>query len=68
LNRSGIIQAYADPLVIYRPADARSLRWWRSSFPDRDLTVYVGGGWLFHNQSYFPRPDNSGRALFSFHR
>jgi hypothetical protein len=66
LDRSGIIQAYADTLVTYRPADARSLSWWRSAFPDQNLTVYAGGGWLFHNQSYFARPDNSGRALFRY--
>ena len=66
LDRSGIIQAYADTLVTYRPADARSLSWWRSAFPDQNLTVYAGAGWLFHNQSYFARPDNSGRALFRY--
>lgn len=66
LDRSGLIQAYADALVNYRPADARSLSWWRSAFPDQNLTVYAGGGWLFHNQSYFARPDNTGRALFRY--
>lgn len=66
LDRSGIIQAYADTLVTYRPANARSFSWWRSAFPDQNLTVYTGGGWLFHNQSYFARPDNSGRALFRY--
>jgi hypothetical protein len=52
--------------VTYRPADARSLSWWRSAFPDQNLTVYAGGGWLFHNQTYFARPDNTGRALFRY--
>ena len=66
LDRSGIMQAYADTLVTYRPADARSLSWWRSAFPEQNLTIYAGGGWLFHNQSYFARPDNSGRALFRY--
>lgn len=66
LDRNGTIQAYADTLVTYRPADARSLSWWRSAFPDQNLTVYAGGGWLFHNQTYFARPDNSGRALFRY--
>ena len=23
-------------------------------------------GWLFHNQEYFARPDNTGRALFRY--
>lgn len=66
LDRNGLIQAYADTLVTYRPADARSLSWWRTAFPDQNLTVYAGGGWLFHNQTYFARPDNSGRALFRY--
>lgn len=66
LDRSGLIQAYADSLVTYRPADARSLSWWRSAFPEQNLTVYVGGGWLFYNQTYFARPDNTGRALFRY--
>lgn len=66
LDRSGLIQAYADSLVTYRPADARSLSWWRSAFPEQNLTVYAGGGWLFYNQTYFARPDNTGRALFRY--
>ncbi len=66
LDRQGLIQAYGDTLVTYRPADARSLSWWRSAFPEQNLTLYAGGGWLFHNQSYFARPDNSGRALFRY--
>ena len=66
LDRSGLIQAYADALVTYRPADARSLSWWRSAFPDQNLTVYAGGGGLFYNETYFARPDNTGRALFRY--
>ncbi|MCG3777481.1 MAG: hypothetical protein JW388_0172 [Nitrospira sp.] len=66
MDRSGIIQAYADTLVTYRPANARSLSWWRSAFPEQNLTVYAGAGWLFHNQTYFARPDNTGRALFRY--
>jgi hypothetical protein len=66
LDRSGTIQAYADTLVTYRPADARSLSWWRSAFPEQNITVYAGGGWLFHNHTYFARPDNSGRALLRY--
>ena len=66
LDRSGLIQAYADALATYRPADARSLSWWRSAFPEQNLTVYAGGGWLFYNHNYFARPDNTGRALFRY--
>ncbi len=66
IDRNDLTQAYADTLVTYRPADARSLSWWRSAFPEQNLTVYAGGGWLFHNQTYFARPDNTGRALFRY--
>ena len=35
-------------------------------FPKNGLTAYAGLGWLFHNQQYFARPDNTGRALFRY--
>lgn len=52
--------------MTYRPAEARSLSWWRSAFPEQNLTVYAGGGCFFHKQTYFVRPDNTGRALFRY--
>lgn len=66
LDRSGITQGYADAIINYRPADARQWNWWKSVFPNQNLTVYAGGGWLFHNHTYFARPDNTGRALFRY--
>jgi len=66
IDRQGLTQAYADTLLTYRPADARSISWWRTTFPEQNFTVYAGGGWLFHNQTYFARPDNTGRALFRY--
>jgi hypothetical protein len=39
---------------------------WQRRFPNQNLTVYAGAGWLFHNKNYFARPDNTGRALFQY--
>jgi hypothetical protein len=39
---------------------------WRRTFPNQNITAYVGAGWLFHNSQYFARPDNTGRALFRY--
>lgn len=66
LDTSGIKQIYADTLLTYRLPDLRQRSWWRSQFPDQNLSFYFGAGWLFHNQDYFARPDNTGRALFRY--
>ena len=66
LDKSGLTQAYADALVNYAFAQANQYSWWRNRFPKQNLTFYMGGGWLFHNDSYFSRPDNTGRALFRY--
>lgn len=66
LDRSGVKQNYGDALVTYRAQDARQWSWWRKHFPDQNLSVYAGAGWLFHNHDYFARPDNTGRALFRY--
>lgn len=66
LDTSGIKQVYADTLVTYRPTPANQFSWWHSRFPRQNLTMYAGAGWLFHNQDYFARPDNTGRALFRY--
>ena len=44
----------------------QDLSWFRRLFPNQSFTIYGGAGWLFHNSSYFARPDNSGRALFRY--
>jgi len=66
LDRSGLIQAYADALVTARFQATQDAAWWRRLFPGQNLTAYAGGGWLFHNSSYFARPNNTGRALFRY--
>ena len=66
LDRSGIKQAYADILLTARFQASADAEWWRRRFPKQNLTAYAGAGWLFHNSSYFARPDNTGRALFRY--
>lgn len=66
LDKSGTKQIYADAVVNYNLSQANQYDWWRQRFPDQNLTLYMGGGWLFHNESYFARPDNTGRALFRY--
>ena len=66
LDKSGIIQAYADALLTSRFQAIQDLSWWQRTFPNQNLTAYAGAGWLFHNSHYFARPDNTGRALFRY--
>lgn len=66
LDKSGLIQAYADVLLNYRIRTVEDWAWWRKMWPKNNLTFYGGFGWFFHNQSYFARPDNTGRALFRY--
>lgn len=66
LDKSGLIQAYADGLVNYRVRSHEDWSWWQKTFPKNTLTAYAGLGWLYYNQTYFARPDNTGRALFRY--
>jgi hypothetical protein len=66
LDKSGLKQIYADGLVNYRIRSHEDWAWWRRTFPKNSFTAYAGAGWLFHNQDYFARPDNTGRALFRY--
>lgn len=66
LDKSGLIQAYADGLLTSRFQAKQDFSWWQRVFPNQNLTAYAGGGWLFVNQSYFARPDNTGIALFRY--
>ena len=66
LDTSGIKQIYADTLITYRPTAMNTFDWWRARFPSQNLSTYAGAGWLFYNQNYFARPDNTGRALFRY--
>lgn len=62
----GVIQEYGDTLITYRAQDAQQWSWWKSYFPHQNLTAYAGAGWLFYNNSYFARPNNTGLALFRY--
>ena len=66
LDKSGIIQTYADALLTSRFQAIQDLSWWQRVFPNQNLTAYAGAAWLFHNGHYFARPDNTGRALFRY--
>lgn len=66
LDKSGLIQAYADTLLTSRFQARQDFSWWQRTFPNQNLTAYAGAGWLFHNSNYFARPDNTGRALFRY--
>lgn len=66
LDRSGLKQAYADVLGTGNLHARDDFSWWRKYFPNQNLNAYAGFGWLFHNDSYFARPDNTGRALFRY--
>jgi hypothetical protein len=66
LDKSGTKQIYADALINYGFTQANQYGWWQNRFPNQNLTFYMGGGWLFHNESYFARPDNTGRALLRY--
>ena len=66
VDKSGIIQAYADALLTSRFQAIQDLSWWQRTFPNQNLTAYAGAGWLFQNSNYFARPDNTGRAHFRY--
>ena len=66
IDKSGLKQAYADVLGTGNLHAADDFSWWRKYFPHQNLNAYAGFGWLFHNSSYFARPDNTGRALFRY--
>jgi hypothetical protein len=66
IDRKGVKQAYADALVTAKFQSEQDLSWLRRHFPNQSLTVYGGAGWLFHNSSYFARPNNTGLALFRY--
>ncbi len=66
LDKSGLKQAYADGLITAKFQSVQDLPWWHRILPNQSFTAYAGAGWLFHNSSYFARPDNTGRALFRY--
>ena len=66
LDRSGLQSKYADMAVTYTLRPINQWSWWRDHLPNQNLTAYLGPGWLFYNENYFARPDNTGRALFRY--
>lgn len=66
LDRSGLKQIYSDMLFTARYNAGQESSWWQRMFPNQNLNAYAGPGWLFYNNSYFARPDNTGRALFRY--
>lgn len=53
LDRHTITQSYANVLIT---------KMWDTELID----AYIGAGGLFYNESYFARPNNTGRALFNY--
>lgn len=66
IDRRGITQAYADVLATMKFQAVQDLPGWRRMLPNQNFTAYAGAGWLFHNNNYFARPDNTGRALIRY--
>lgn len=66
IDRKGLTQEYADGLVTAKFQAVQDLSGWGRHFPNQNLTIYAGAGWLFHNHNYFARPDNTGRALLRY--
>lgn len=66
LDRRTIVQDYGDVLVTAKLQTIQDFAWWGQRFPNQNLTAYAGGGWVFHNDNYFARPDNTGRALYRY--
>lgn len=66
LDKSGLSQSYADALVTGRFQAIDDWSWWKGLLPHQNVNAYVGAGWVFHNNNFFSRPDNTGRALFRY--
>jgi hypothetical protein len=66
LDKSGLKQVYSDVLATVRFEATKDLSWWQSMFPNQNINAYMGPGWLFYNNNYFARPDNTGSALLRY--
>lgn len=66
IDQRTITQDYADGLVTAKLQSAQDMPWWSRLFPSQSLTAYAGAGWLFHNNNYYARPDNTGQALYRY--
>jgi len=56
IDKSGLVQAFAEFQGL----------WHQDSLLVQDSEFYAALGWLFSTQTYFARPDNTGRALFRY--
>jgi len=56
IDKSGLVQAFAEVQGL----------WHQDSLLIKNSEFYAAIGWLFATQTYFARPDNSGRALFRY--
>jgi hypothetical protein len=56
IDKSGLVQAFGEIQGI----------WHQDDLLIKNSSFYAALGWLFSTQTYFARPDNTGRALFRY--
>ncbi len=56
IDKSGLVQAFGEIQGM----------WHHEDLLIKNSDFYAAVGWLFSTQSYFARPDNTGRALFRY--
>jgi len=56
IDKGGLVQAFAEIQGL----------WHQDHLVVQDSEFYAALGWLFSTQTYFARPDNTGRALFRY--
>lgn len=56
IDKGGLVQAFAEIQGL----------WHQDNLLVPDSEFYAALGWLFSTQTYFARPDNTGRALFRY--
>ena len=56
IDKSGLVQAFAEFQGL----------WHQDNLLVQNSEFYAALGWLFSTQTYFARPDNTGRALFRY--
>jgi hypothetical protein len=56
IDKSGLVQAFGEIQGM----------WHQDNLLVKDSSFYAALGWLFATQTYFARPDNTGRALFRY--
>jgi hypothetical protein len=56
IDKSGLVQAFGEIQGM----------WHQDNLLIKNSSFYAALGWLFSTQTYFARPDNTGRALFRY--